>query len=137
MEQHSHLHAYEEVHGMANTARAKRGQYFATLHRIFQPLKKNFLKNLILELAAVGRVFAIVQASVFGIFLFLLDFEVVTEWLGILMPPLTVFLIGTYLTLLPAYIVMPLVVGAVYKPKAAYPVMGLSVLLSLIIVFLI
>jgi hypothetical protein len=51
-----------------------------------------------------------------------------------IIPRVIVYFVGMYLTLLPLYLVVPLVL---LPKKVSYPILGLSLLLSFFIVFLV
>lgn len=78
----------------------------------------------------------VVTAS--GVLMFIFGFPISMIIMGIIMPPLMVYLIGKYLTLLPMYIVIILVVLTLFPTKkAVFPFLGLSVFLGFFMVFLV
>lgn len=97
-----------------------------------------FKKNLKLETRARCKdlllVFAWIKAILFGFFDLLFEFEYIRLLAFCVLPPLFIFLIGKYLTVLPMYLVIPLI----FAPRnIVRPTIGLSVFFSAIIVFLI
>lgn len=93
-----------------------------------------FLKHCRAELKNSAEVLRFVIMYIGGLFLFLIEFEAVQGVLGVILPPVIIGLSVMYLTLLPSYLIVPFVL---LPKKFTLPALGLSVLFSFFIVFLI
>lgn len=108
--------------------------------------RSDFLVRVVHNMATVVK--AIIADSIFivkmiivttsGMCMFIFGFPVTVLIIGAIMPPLVVYLVGKYLTLLPMYIVFILVVLSFFpSKKVVFPFLGLSVFLGFFLVFLV
>lgn len=109
-------------------------RHHSSSHLTLEIFLTRFKKNIRKDLKNIQDILVFVVTSLYGVLLFLLDFEMVNKVLGIILPPLFIYFTGTYMTLLPYYVVIPLV----FIPKQySLPIIGLSVVLSFFIVFMV
>ncbi len=98
---------------------------------------KRFKKNLNLELENSWRILALVIISILGFFLFLFGFALVKGIFDEIKPYIIIFLVGSYLTLLPFFVIVGLLFVTLFKPQIAFGILGLSVISSFFILVLI
>lgn len=112
-----------------------------TSHRkiVSNAVKKHFVKELLASLSYIYLIICYVAVFFTSIFLFLfVYFKGVAEVKEIFVtffPKAIIFLVATYCTLLPWYLVIPIVVFV--EDKRAYAVLGVSLIFSLIYMFLV
>ena len=76
--------------------------------------------------------------AILGFIIFLFGFPLTVVAVGIIFPPIIVYFLGKYFTLLPMYIVMVLVILTLFpSKKAVFPFLGLAIFLSFFVVFLV
>lgn len=97
-------------------------------------LKKNFIVLLTTSKQFISIFIAVISTLEYGLISFLFEFSLPKTIVGIVLPPVLVYLIGTYMTLLPSYVVIPLIFA---PAKIAWSVLGISMIVSFFKIFLI
>ena len=95
---------------------------------------QRFKKNLGIELVNAKNILTFIIISSIASMMFVLEFPMVKKVLGFVFPFFILYFGGKYLTLLPGYLVIIL---TWIPKKLSYPVLGVSILLSLFMVFLV
>ena len=96
-------------------------------HGKFAHAKDDFLvrfqKNLVKEIVTAGKIaktiFGIFFAITLGIILFVSEFDLTKKFFACAFIPVVILLIGTYLTLLPMYLVIAVTLMALYSLASA------------------
>ena len=111
-------------------------QYRSTFLARFKKALLVELKNAFLFLITL---FVYITSSVYGLYLFLVEFNLMKSVFGILTSALVVYIVGMYLTLLPSSLVYVFVFFAIFSfwTKFLYPMLGVAVFFSFFIIFLI
>jgi hypothetical protein len=95
-------------------------------------LFSRLLKKLSPEIGAVILSLKFLTSMMYGALLFVLSISQVRLLLGKILPYIVIYCVGTYFTLLPAYLVIPLVFIPI---KFTGPILLLSVVLSFFMMF--
>ena len=97
-------------------------------------IKKNFIVLLTTSKRFISIFIAVISTLEYGLISFLFEFSLPKTIVGIVLPPVLVYLIGTYMTLLPSYVVIPLIFA---PARIAWSVLGISMIVSFFKIFLI
>lgn len=76
---------------------------------------KNLAKEIVLTARVIRSTFGIIFALLLGIVLFLSEFDLIKKFFAFALFPAVIFLIGTYLTLLPMYLVIAITCVSFYS----------------------
>ena len=100
--------------------------------------RKNLIKEFVSILISIREILSVFLVSIVGVILFVFEFSLFKKVLSVVLPPVAIFLIGKYLTLLPMYAVIPLTVASIFFPSKFFMlIIGLAILISFFIVLLV
>lgn len=100
----------------------------------FAWVKKSFVMILSACKRFISIFIAVFSTLEYGLIMFLFEFSLPKTVVGTLLPPVLIYLIGTYMTLLPSYIVIPLIFA---PARIAWSVLGISMIVGFFKFFII
>lgn len=88
--------------------------------------RKNLMKELVQALKAARCLFGFFFAFIFGVVLFISEFDFVKKFFAVAFIPVVLFFVGKYLTILPIYLVIAVAITSILSLSSSEEGAGLS-----------